>query len=112
MTENADTLARLSETLGDRYRIDRELGRGGMATVFLAEDIKHHRRVALKILQPEVAAAIGPSRFLQEIEIAASLSHPNLLPLYDSGESNGTLYYVMPYVEGETLRERLIREKQ
>lgn len=112
MDEQVDPLDRLASSLGDRYRLEREIGRGGMATVFLAEDLKHHRRVALKVLQPDVAAAVGPSRFLQEIEIAASLTHPNVLPLYDSGESNGFLYYVMPYVDGETLRARLLREKQ
>ncbi|MGZ3373982.1 MAG: protein kinase domain-containing protein [Gemmatimonadaceae bacterium] len=112
MNANVDPPARLSAALADRYRLERELGRGGMAIVFLAEDLKHHRRVALKVLQPDVAAVVGPARFLQEIEIAASLTHPNVLPLYDSGEADGFLYYVMPYVEGETLRDRLVREKQ
>lgn len=112
MDANVDPPARLSAALADRYRLERELGRGGMAIVFLAEDIKHHRRVALKVLQSDVAAVVGPARFLQEIEIAASLTHPNVLPLYDSGEADGFLYYVMPYVEGETLRDRIVREKQ
>jgi tetratricopeptide (TPR) repeat protein len=108
----ADLLARLQEALASRYRIERELGRGGMATVFLAEDLKHHRPVAIKVLDPELAAAIGPERFLREIETAARLNHPQILPLHDSGAAEGLLYYVMPYVEGESLRERLGREKQ
>ncbi len=90
----------------------RELGRGGMATVYLAEDLKHHRSVAIKVLRPELAAAVGADRFLREIEIAAGLTHPHILPLHDSGEADGFLYYVMPYVAGESLRERLSREKQ
>jgi len=102
--------ARLSAALADRYRIERELGAGGMATVYLAEDLKHDRHIALKVLKPELAATLGPERFLREIKIAAKLSHPNILPLYDSGDANGFLYYVMPYVEGETLRQRLDRE--
>jgi len=107
-----DPRMRPNSSLGGRYRLEREIGRGGMAIVFLADDLKHHRRVALKILQPDVANAIGSKRFLQEIEIASGLAHPNVLPLYDSGESDGLLYYVMPYVDGETLRDRLVREKQ
>src|SRR6058998_3935843 len=108
-----DTLLdRLQEALAGRYTIQRELGRGGMATVFLAEDVKHRRPVALKVLHSELAAAIGEERFLREIEIAARLQHPHILPLYDSGAALGFLYYVMPYVEGESLRERLTREKQ
>src|SRR3989442_11972910 len=103
----ADLLARLQAALADRYTIERELGRGGMATVYLAHDQRHHRLVAIKVLKPELAAALGPERFLQEIEIAAGLTHPHILPLYDSGEATGLLYYVMPYVEGETLRNRL-----
>src|SRR6184192_514675 len=103
----ADQLARLQAALSDRYTIERELGRGGMATVYLAQDLKHHRKVAIKVLKPELAAALGPERFLQEIEIAAGLTHPHILPLHDSGEATGLLYYVMPYVEGETLRNRL-----
>jgi serine/threonine-protein kinase len=83
-----------------------------MATVHLAEDVKHHRQVAVKVLAPELAAALGPERFLREIEISAGLDHPHILPLYDSGEAGGFLYYVMPYVEGESLRERLSREMQ
>src|SRR3989475_6123074 len=91
---------------------DLELGRGGMATVFLAEDRKHHRSVAIKVLHAELTAALGAERFLREIEIAARLQHPHILPLYDSGAAAGFLYYVMPYVEGESLRDRLTREKQ
>src|SRR5207245_759190 len=102
-----DPLARVQAALAGRYTIERELGHGGMATVYLARDRKHHRQVAIKVLKPELAAALGPERFLQEIEIAAGLTHPHILPLYDSGEATGLLYYVMPYVEGETLRNRL-----
>src|SRR5437762_8202331 len=108
----ADQLARLQAALADRYTIERELGRGGMATVYLAQDRKHHRQVAIKVLKPELAAALGPERFLREIETAARLNHPHILPLHDSGEAAGLLYYVMPYVEGETLRDRLEREGQ
>jgi len=102
----------LNAALAGRYALERELGRGGMATVYLAEDLKHHRSVAIKVLNPELAAAIGPQRFLREIEIAARLNHPQILPLHDSGAAEGLLYYVMPYVEGESLRERLSRERQ
>ena len=104
-----EPVTRLQAALADRYRIDRELGQGGMATVYLAEDLKHHRKVAVKVLRPELAAALGPERFLREIEIAARLQHPHILPLLDSGEADGFLYYVMPYVEGESLRDRLTR---
>src|SRR3989475_494450 len=107
-----DLLAVLRDALADRYAVERELGRGGMATVFLAEDLKHRRPVAIKVLHPELAAAVGADRFLREIEIAARLQHPHILPLYDSGTAAGFLYYVMPYVEGESLRDRLEREKQ
>ncbi len=103
---------RLVVALADRYRIERELGEGGMATVYLAGDLKHHRRVAIKVLKPELAAVLGADRFLVEIKTTASLQHPNILPLYDSGEADGFLFYVMPYVEGETLRARLDRETQ
>src|SRR5687768_4983178 len=99
-----DQPARLQTALAGRYTIERELGRGGMATVYLAGDLKHHRKVAIKVLKPELAAALGPERFLREIQIAASLAHPHILPLYDSGEAAGVLYYVMPYIEGESLR--------
>ena len=105
-----DILDRLKSALSDRYAIEREVGSGGMATVYLAKDIKHHRKVAVKVLRPDLAAALGPERFLREIEIAAQLQHPHVLPLYDSGEADGFLYYVMPYVEGESLRAKLARE--
>jgi serine/threonine-protein kinase len=102
----------LSAALGDRYTIDRVLGRGGMATVYVAEDLRHSRQVAIKVLRPDVAAAIGAERFLREIAIAARLTHPHVLPLIDSGQAAGSLYYVMPYVRGETLRARLVREQR
>ncbi len=108
----SDPLADLSTALGDRYRIERELGAGGMATVYLAEDLKHNRKVAVKVLKPELAIAIGAARFLAEIKTTANLQHPHILALHDSGEVNGTVFYVMPYVEGESLRDRLEREKQ
>src|SRR5687767_4720676 len=104
--------APLASALADRYRIERELGAGGMATVYLAQDLKHNRPVAIKVLRQELAAAIGPDRFLREIGIAARLQHPHILSLHDSGNAGGLLYYVMPYVEGESLRDRLIRERQ
>ena len=103
---------RLNQALADRYLVERELGEGGMAIVFLAEDLRHHRPVALKVLRPELAAVIGAERFLSEIETTARLQHPNILPLFDSGEASGFLFYVMPYVEGVSLRDRLDREKQ
>jgi serine/threonine-protein kinase len=95
-------MSRLTAALADRYRIERELGQGGMATVYLAEDLKHKRKVALKVLKPDLAAALGPERFLREVTIAANLQHPHILALYDSGAPDGFLYYVMPYVEGES----------
>src|SRR5690606_13238413 len=105
--------------LADRYRIERRLGEGGMATVYLAEDLKHGRKVALKLLRPELAAVLGADRFLQEIKTTAQLQHPHILPLYDSGSAAAGpggaaefLYYVMPYIQGETLREKLTREVQ
>jgi tetratricopeptide (TPR) repeat protein len=103
---------RLRTALADRYTVEHEIGRGGMAYVFLANDLKHHRQVALKVLRPELAASVGADRFLREIEIEASLQHPHILPLYDSGEADGLLYYSMPFVEGETLRDKLRRETQ
>ncbi len=106
-----DPLERFKAAVAERYVIERELGRGGMATVLLAQDLKHHRPVAVKILRPELAAALGPDRFLREIEIVAHLTHPHILPLHDSGEAAGSLYYVMPYVAGESLRNRLLREE-
>jgi serine/threonine-protein kinase len=102
----------LASTLADRYRLERELGAGGMATVYLAHDLRHDRKVALKVLRPELAAVIGAERFLSEIKTTANLQHPHILPLFDSGEAGGLVYYVMPYVEGESLRDRLSREKQ
>ena len=89
-------LERLRAALGERYRVEREIGTGGMASVFLAEDLRHHRRVAIKVLRPELAAALGADRFLQEIQLTANLQHPHILPLFDSGEADGLLFYVMP----------------
>ena len=105
-------IALLTHALADRYRLDRELGQGGMATVYLAQDLRHDRKVAVKVLRPELAAVIGAERFLSEIKTTANLQHPHILPLHDSGAVNGTVFYVMPYVEGESLRDRLTREKQ
>ena len=107
-----DPISALTDALADRYRIERELGQGGMATVYLAEDLKHGRRVAVKVLHPDLAAALGAERFLSEIRTTANLQHPHILALHDSGAAGGFLYYVMPYVEGESLRTRLEREKQ
>ncbi len=107
-----ELLGRLQSALADRYRLDREVGAGGMATVYLAEDVRHDRRVALKVLRPELAAVIGAERFLAEIKLTANLQHPHILPLFDSGEADGYLFYVMPFIQGETLRDRLNREKQ
>lgn len=107
-----DAAARLNDALRDRYRIERELGTGGMATVYLAQDLKHNRHVALKVLRPELAAVVGTERFLAEIETTANLQHPHILPLFDSGEADRLLFYVMPYVDGESLRDRLDREHQ
>src|SRR5512147_643718 len=106
------TADRLATALADRYRIKRELGAGGMATVYLAQDLKHDRKVAVKVLKPELAAVLGAERFVVEIKTTAALQHPHILPLFDSGEANGFLYYVMPYIEGETIREKLNRETQ
>src|SRR5213594_1788691 len=108
----ADLVERLRAALADRYTIERELGHGGMATVYLARDARHDRYVALKVLDPELAASVGADRFLREIRIAAGLTHPHILPLYDSGQAREFLYYAMPYVEGESLRDRLQREHQ
>ncbi len=104
--------AKLSTALADRYQLERHLGEGGMATVYLAQDLKHKRKVAVKVLRPELAAVLGAERFVQEITTTANLQHPHILPLFDSGEADGFLYYVMPYIEGETLREKLNRETQ
>src|SRR5256884_3319987 len=108
----ADLSERVRASLAGRYTIERELGRGGMATVYLARDLKHDRPVALKVLRPELAAVLGAERFLREIRLTAQLQHPHILTLIDSGEADGFLYYVMPYVEGESLRQRLEREGQ
>src|SRR5204863_714870 len=102
----------LRAALAERYTIEREIGRGGMATVYLAEDLKHHRKVALKVLRPELSAVLGGDRFLAEIRVTAGLQHPHLLPLFDSGAAGDLLYYVMPHVDGESLRGKLEREKQ
>ena len=108
----ADPLSRLTAALADRYRIQRELGQGGMATVYLAQDLRHDRKVALKVLRPELSAILGANRFLAEIKTTANLQHPHILSLFDSGEADGLVYYVMPFVEGESLRDRLNREHQ
>jgi serine/threonine-protein kinase len=108
----SSTPSRLTAALSERYSIERELGQGGMATVYLAQDLKHDRRVAVKVLRPELAAVIGADRFLSEIKTTANLQHPHILPLHDSGEADGFLFYVMPFVEGETVRDRLKKEKQ
>src|SRR5689334_17263046 len=109
MTAGMDTLR---ASLADRYRLERELGRGGMATVYLAHDLKHDRDVAIKVLHPDLGAALGAERFLAEIKVTANLRHPNVLPLFDSGSADGQLFYVMPYIDGETLRARMNRERQ
>src|SRR5499433_2080779 len=108
----ADTRTELTNALADRYTIERELGRGGMATVFLARDLKHGRPVALKVLLGELAATLGPERFQREIHFAARLQHPHILTVLDSGEAAGQLWFTMPFVEGESLRDRLRRERQ
>jgi serine/threonine-protein kinase len=105
-----DPATRLDEALTGRYRIERPLGQGGMATVYLAADLKHDRKVAIKVLKPELAAVLDAERFVVEIKTTAAMSHPHILPLFDSGEADGFLFYVMPYVEGETIREKLNRE--
>src|SRR6476659_3110451 len=102
----------LALALADRYRLERELGHGGMATVYLAHDLRHRRQVAVKVLRPELAAVVGAERFLREIETTANLRHPHILPLYDSGDASGFLYYVMPFVDGGSLRDRLRRERR
>ncbi|HEY5939419.1 MAG TPA: protein kinase, partial [Gemmatimonadales bacterium] len=107
-----DPLESLRAALDGRYAVERLIGQGGMATVYLALDTRHDRPVAIKVLRPELAASIGADRFLREIKVAAHLQHPNILALYDSGEAAGFLYYVMPFVEGESLRARLDREEQ
>ena len=107
-----DPFETLKSALADRYTVERELGHGGMAVVYLAHDLKHDRRVAVKVIRPEMALALRTERFLREIQIAAKLSHPHILPLYDSWEAGGIVYYVMPYVEGESLRDRMTRVRQ
>src|SRR4051812_31010516 len=109
MDQNLETL---KAALLDRYDVERPIGRGGMATVYLARDRRHDRRVAIKVMSPELAATIGADRFGREVKIAAKLSHPNVLGVFDSGEAQGLLFYVMPFVEGETLRDKLTRERQ
>jgi serine/threonine protein kinase len=108
----SDLFAALASHLAGRYTLERQLGEGGMATVFLAQDVKHRRQVAIKVLKPELAASIGTERFLREIELAAGLQHPHVVPVYDSGAAGSHLYYVMPFVEGESLRDRLARDKR
>src|SRR5512132_3539645 len=108
----ADVVAALNAALAGRYQVEREIGAGGMATVYLARDLRHNRKVALKLLKAELRAVLGAERFLAEIRVTANLQHPNLLPLFDSGDADGQLFYVMPYVEGESLRARLDRERQ
>ncbi len=112
MTSIPATIEQISAALASRYLIERELGQGGMATVYLARDLKHARLVAIKLLRPELATALGPERFLREIQVAAAFDHPNILGLYDSGSAEGLLYYVMPYVEAESLRDRLQHDRQ
>ena len=107
-----DLINQLRQSVADRYAIQREVGRGGMATVFLAQDLRHRRPVALKVLHPQLATALGPERFLREIQIAARLQHPHIVPLYDSGQAGDLLFYVMPFIPGESLRQRLEREPQ
>src|SRR5262252_8528528 len=107
-----DATSALNSALEGRYVVERELGRGGMATVYLARDVRHDRPVALKVLRPELGAVLGVERFLSEIRVTANLQHPNLLPLFDSGEADGRLFYVMPFVDGESLRSCIDREKQ
>ncbi len=107
-----DVLSRLAASLESRYRVSREIGAGGMATVYLAHDLRHERDVAIKVLHPDLAAALGAERFLAEIKTTAKLQHPHILPLLDSGDADGLLYYVMPYVTGESLRARMERETQ
>ncbi|MCJ7629273.1 MAG: serine/threonine protein kinase, partial [Longimicrobiales bacterium] len=108
----ADLISVLNSGLAGRYHVEAEIGRGGMATVYRAQDFKHDRLVAVKVLLPELASVVGPKRFLREIQIAASLRHPHILPLLDSGEVGGLPFYVMPFIEGESLRDKLTREKQ
>jgi serine/threonine-protein kinase len=112
MTMTGELRRQLQSAVEDRYRLERELGRGGMATVYLAHDLRHDRPVALKVLHPGLAVALGPERFQREFRLAARLQHPHILTVHDSGESAGQLWFTMPFVEGESLRDRLTREKQ
>jgi serine/threonine-protein kinase len=112
MASDQYVVERLNAALTGRYQIERELGSGGMATVYLAQDLKHDRKVAVKVLKPELAAVVGTERFLAEIRTTANLAHPHILPLHDSGEADGFLFYVMPFVEGDSLRDRLDRDGQ
>src|SRR4051794_31873060 len=107
-----DPATQLARSLSGRYDVERELGAGGMATVFLARDVKHDRKVAIKVLNPDLGSALGAERFHREITLTAGLRHPHILPLYDSGDDNGMLFYVMPFVEGETLRGRITAQGQ
>ncbi|MDQ6717803.1 MAG: serine/threonine protein kinase [Gemmatimonadota bacterium] len=107
-----NAIDKLQSALADRYSIEKEIGVGGMATVYLAKDLRHDRDVALKLLKPELGAVLGPERFLAEIRVTAKLQHPNLLPLFDSGEADGQVWCAMPFVEGESLRAKMERERQ
>src|SRR5213083_1799926 len=108
----SDALERLGAALAEHYTIEREIGAGGMATVYLARDLRHDRKVALKVLRPELAAVVGADRFLAEIKTTANLQHPHILPLFDSGEADGFLFYVMPFVDGESLQDRRGKDRQ
>jgi serine/threonine-protein kinase len=112
MVETPDPIPRLNAALAGRYRVERQIGEGGMATVYKAVDLRHERKIALKVLKPELAAVVGGERFLAEIKTTANLQHPHILPLHDSGDADGFLFFVMPYVEGDTLRDKIDREKQ
>jgi len=112
MTDPSSAVSRLSAALAGRYQIEHQLGAGGMATVYLARDVKHDREVALKVLRPELAAVLGADRFLNEVRITAGLDHPHIVTLIDSGESDGFLWYVLPYIRGESMRAKLDRERQ
>ena len=107
-----EPIIRLNAALAGCYRVEREIGEGGMATVYVAEDVRHNRNVALKVLKAELAAVVGAERFLAEVETTANLTHPHILPLHDSGEADGFLYFVTPYIEGDALRDKIDREKQ
>src|SRR5689334_14954092 len=107
-----DTIAELNDSLIGRYLVEKEIGQGGMATVYLARDVRHDRKVAIKVIHPELAAVLGPERFVTEMKVTANLQHPHILPLFDSGTARGQLFYVMPFVEGETLRDKITREQQ